>query len=193
MRNFKKKILIPVVFFLFFVPVGVTCAFEGDGFSAAEKLEGKYFTIYLASNTDINGLSRELDMASSDMLLAGENVGWGQGGAETMLAGMVDTLFLRACGILDMNLYSFHGSIKVCRDAAQTTEIYQNLFNKDLGSRASFYVFDLNTIYIAAGNFRKGMLGHEIAHALICHYFAVPPSIKIQEVLAAYVEYQLRR
>jgi len=193
MYNFKKKILIPVIFFLFFVPAGVSCAFEGDGFSAAEKLESKYFTIYLASKTDISGLNRELDMASSDMLIAGENAGWGQGGAGTMLARMVDTLFLRACGILDMNLYSFHGSIKVCRDTAQTEEIYQNLFSRDLGSRVSFYVFDLNTIYIAAGSFRKEILGHEIAHALICHYFAVSPTIKIQEVLAAYVEYQLRR
>jgi len=34
---------------------------------------------------------------------------------------------------------------------------------------------------------------HEIAHAVISHYFIVPPPAKIQEVLAGYVEYDLRK
>lgn len=192
MSNVRTKLLIPLAFFLFFIPGSALLAFDGgDGFSAAEESDGTYFTIYFASGQNMADLSRQLDVRSSDMLLAGENPDRGYAG-QTAVARMVDALFLRVCGIMDMNLYSFHGSIKVCRDMAQTREIYDNLFNKDLGNRVSFYVYDLNTIYIAAPNFKKEILGHEIAHALICHYFAVSPSIKIQEVLAAYVEYQLR-
>jgi hypothetical protein len=37
------------------------------------------------------------------------------------------------------------------------------------------------------------VLGHEIAHAIMSHYFVVLPSEKIQEVLAGFVEYQLRK
>ena len=37
------------------------------------------------------------------------------------------------------------------------------------------------------------VLGHEIGHAVISHYFVVLPSVKVQEVLAVYVEYQLRK
>ena len=51
----------------------------------------------------------------------------------------------------------------------------------------------MNTIYASAENFKIGVIGHEIAHAVISHYFVVQPSVKIQEVLAGYVEYQLRK
>ena len=52
---------------------------------------------------------------------------------------------------------------------------------------------DINTIYITAENFKKAVLGHEVAHAVISHYFVVQPSMKVQEVLAGYIEYQLRK
>lgn len=106
---------------------------------------------------------------------------------------MVDTLFLRVCGILDMNLYSFEGNLKICRDTAQLRQIYRGLFDKDLQNKSSFYVYDFNTVYISADDFRIGVLSHEIAHAVISRYFVVLPSVRIQEVLASYVEFQLRK
>jgi len=57
----------------------------------------------------------------------------------------------------------------------------------------SFYVFDSNTIFISYQDLTLGMLGHEIAHAVISGYFVVPPPDKVQEVLAGYVEYSLRK
>jgi len=57
----------------------------------------------------------------------------------------------------------------------------------------SFYVNDISAIYISGENFRREILGHEIAHAIINHYFVVSPPIKVQEILAKYIEYQLRK
>ncbi len=37
------------------------------------------------------------------------------------------------------------------------------------------------------------LLGHEMGHVIISHYFVVPPSYRIQEVLTGYVEFQLRK
>jgi hypothetical protein len=91
-----------------------------------------------------------------------------------------------------MQLYSLQGKIKICKDFAQLSTIYCNFFNKELGA-TSFYVSDLNTIYTSAENFKREIIGHEIVHAIISHYFVVLPSVKIQEVLAGYVEYQLRK
>jgi hypothetical protein len=71
--------------------------------------------------------------------------------------------------------------------------IYRRLFDRDLGEVKSFYVYELNTIYTSAENFRRGIIGHEIGHAIMSHYFVVQPPVKIQEVLAGYVEYQLRK
>jgi len=106
---------------------------------------------------------------------------------------MIDTLFSQVCDILDMQLYNFHGTIKIYRDFKQVNAIYKNLFNRELPKSHSFYAYNLNTVYISAEHFSREVLGHEIGHAVISHYFVVLPSVKIQEVLATFVEYQLRK
>ena len=49
-----------------------------------------------------------------------------------------------------------------------------------------------NTIYTSEESFKREVVGHEMSHAIICHYFAVPAPVKVQEVLSMYVEYNLR-
>lgn len=159
-----------------------------DGFGPAKRIETGHFTLYYSSGLDLGELAQGLNIGISDRLLAGQSIS-----SSGDLADMLDVLFTRVCDILDMQLYSFKGNIKVCRDDAQLTDIYTNLFASDLGNRRSFYVYDLNTIYISPESFKREILGHEIGHAIISHYFVVLPSVKIQEVLASYVEYQLRK
>ncbi len=161
-----------------------------DGFASVGKIEGKYFTIFYASGVSILELNQQLDIDAYDRILAGVTAEKAFS-AEAELAAGLDSLFNQTCDILDMRLYSFHGTIKVCRDYAQLNMIYRDFFNKSLGTR-SFYVYSLNTIYTSADNFKLGIVGHEIAHVIISHYFPVLPSVKVQEVLAMYVEYQLK-
>jgi len=112
---------------------------------------------------------------------------------EGELADMLDTLFAQVCTILDMQLYSFKGIIKICRDSSQLNYIYHQIFNDDPRNMTrSFYAFINNTIYTSPENFILGVIGHEMGHAIISHYFVILPLVKIQELLAAYVEYQLR-
>ncbi len=108
------------------------------------------------------------------------------------LADAVDTLFMRVSDMLDMRLYGFRGSLKVCRNKEHLGRIYRDLFHKELGAQ-SFYVSDLNTIYVSGESFTAQVVGHEMTHALVSRYFVVSPSVKIHEILAKYVEYQLRR
>lgn len=161
-----------------------------DGFFAEKKLSGKHLAIYCESGVEISGLANTLDIGASDNLLAGKKTDV-LISPEGELAEMVDTLFVRSCDILDMQLFSFTGTLKVCSSQSRLAEIYTILFNRTLKGRASFYVYSSNTIYISADKFKANILGHEIAHAIISHYFVVLPSVKIQEVLASYVEYQL--
>lgn len=174
---------------LFFLTIGFAYSYD-DGFPEGQKVSGEHFTVYCATQVDAVNLAQRLNIGFSDRILAGEN---SRPSAGAGLAGMLDTLFLRVCNILDMNLYSYQGTIKVCRDYAQLEEIYKNLFSSELGGKYSFYVYNLNTIYISAERFRSEILGHEMAHAIISHFFVVQPPVKIQEVLAGYVEYQLRK
>jgi len=165
---------------------GRAFAGEDDGFGSARKIESRHFTVYYAPELNSDELVQNIDIRSSDKIISG-------GSYQNDLGGMIDTLFSQVCDILDMQLYSFHGTIKICRDFKQVNAIYGNLFDKELTKSHSFYVFNLNTIYISAEHFRREVLGHEIGHAIISHYFVVLPSVKIQEVLATFVEYQLRK
>ena len=190
-----KKLFYRAIVFsigLFYFGVGVAAAID-DGFDRARKIEGNHFLIYYAPELDLSGLIQKLNISPSDKFLAGKSSGEGFS-LEGEFAGTLDTLFSRVCNILDMQLYSFKGNIKICRDSVQLNYIYHHIFNNDPANiTRSFYAYDVNTVYTSPENFTLEIIGHEIAHAVISHYFVVLPSVKIQEVLSAYVEYQLRK
>ncbi len=163
-----------------------------DNFDLSKKIESKYFKIFYDPGVEIFSLAQRLNILPSDKLLAGSLKTNGTS-TEEEIANMVDSLFLRVAEILDMRLYSFRGTIKICKDYNQLSSIYMNLFNNDLKGMRSFYVFNINTIYIPAEDFKYAVLGHEIGHAIINNYFAVLPAAKVQEILSTYVDYQLRK
>ena len=163
-----------------------------DGFASARRIDSRHFTVYYAPKLDAGTLAQQLNITLADKILAGGGTA-GTDASELGLRDMLDTFFSRVCDILDMQLYSFKGTIKVCQDYAQLNQVYQNLFDNGLEGKLSFYVYPLNTIYISADSFKREVLGHEIAHAIISHYFVVQTPMKIQEILAGYVEYQLRK
>jgi hypothetical protein len=187
-RHIFRGIIIASLIFL------STCNTYGyeDGFTSEKTIEGGYFIIRVAPQVDITLLAQQLNIGPADKLLAGRS---GKSNFSSLggLADMVDIFFLQVSDILDMHVYSFKGDIKVCRDYQQLNQVYNNIFNKDLGGVRSFYVQDSNAIYLAQENFRKEILGHEIAHAIISQYFVVAPPVKVAEILAGYVEYQLRK
>jgi len=181
--------LLFIVLFLFFISIRLSYA-AGDGFTPEGKIESKYFTIFYTSGVSLPEVNRRLGLSVSDNFLSGVTAEK-KISAEAQLALGMDYLFEQVCDALDMRLYSFRGVIKLCRDYAQLNMIYKDFFKKNLGTR-SFYVYSLNSIYTSADNFKLGIVAHEMAHVIISHYFPVLPSAKVQEVLAMYVEYQLR-
>ncbi len=164
-----------------------------DGFEGAQKAEGKYVTIQYPSPIEPATLLRLLDSRPSEKLLANKPLQQSFSARIEELADAADTLYSQVCDILDMDLSAFHVAVKVCNDQAEINGVYNSLFQKDLGGRYSFYVYNANTIYISQAHFTQEILGHEMSHAVMSHYFVVQPSIRIQEVLAMYVEYSLRK
>ena len=184
MLKFIRQFFLGLIFVVS-LSVGLCFAENDDGFGPSRRIESQHFTIYYAASLDSDELSGRLNIQHLDKIISGSSY-------ENNLGGMIDTLFSQVCDILDMQLYSFHGNIKICRDVEQVASVYQNLFDARLNNH-SFYVFDSNTVYVCADYFKREILGHEIGHAIISHYFVVLPSVKIQEVLATFVEYQLRK
>ncbi len=189
MRSMKPHPII-LIFAAVVLCAGAAHAYD-DGFSASGKIEGKYTVTYYSPEADIIELIQKINMRPSDKILAGGPLGPGASPKEE-LGQSLDALFLQVSDILDMHLYSLKINIKICRDNERLKDIYYAMFNAHLGDRQSFYVFTGNTIYTSEENFKRGVVGHEISHAIICHYFAVPAPIKVQEVLSMYVEYNLR-
>ena len=188
-----KKIALLGCLFLFIITGRLFASEIDDSFGFAKKIEGKYFTIYYSPEIEISKLTQQLNITTADKILAGKSIGK-EISSEEPLASMVDILYGLVGDMVDMHIYNFKGSIKICQDQVKLNSIYKKLFDRDLESyMVSFYVNETSTIYISGENFRREVLGHEIAHAIINHYFVISPPVKVQEILAKYTEYQLRK
>ncbi len=153
-------------------------------------VESKYFSVYAYPDLDINTLLAKLNFIyffHPDTLAASNS-----SDPKTILANTLDSIYLEVSDILDIHLYSLHTNIKIFPDKSYIAPLFKKYSNIGCTER-SCYLNDSNTIYISSADLTLGMLGHEIAHSLISHYFVVPPPAKIQEVLCGYVEYNLRK
>ena len=164
-----------------------------DAFGEANKIESEHFTIEYKKDVDLNSLIDQLKISSVDQQLT--NLKIDDSSPEKKLASMVEILFNRASDVLDMHVYSLKAHIKVFADHHQLADFFHAMYPQSNipCSGLSFYLTDYDSIYMSAASFRREILGHEMGHAIMSHYFVVQPSIKIQEVLAGYVEYQLRK
>lgn len=149
---------------------------------------GTHFTIYGDAPADAYALLSRMDPnyhAFAGAGQSGDSVG-------DMLGKAVDGLYREVSDILDIHIYSFKGAIKVFSDQPALARFFRQEHGMEFKER-SLYHFEKDVIYISLADVTVGMLGHEMAHAIISHYFVVPPPAKIQEVLCGYVEYSLRK
>ncbi len=89
----------------------------------------------------------------------------------------VDRLVDRVQSILDMYPDKFYIKIE--------------LYPKHKKGLIASYNQSKNTIIVYADKVTDGVLAHEVAHAVICSYFEVPPPEKMQEILTQYVDKHL--
>jgi hypothetical protein len=182
MRPLKIALLLACCLSIFVVAYAAE-----DGFGAAKRIEGEHFIVFIPPQLDQYSLLEKLNIGSSEIALSE-----GRSSKTNSLAAALDVLYNIVMQTLDMNLYSLQGNIKICRDREHLNRVYENIFGRQLKS-SSFYINEYNMIYISADDFTKEILGHEIAHMIISHYFVVAPPEKVQEILAGYVEYRLRK
>jgi hypothetical protein len=186
----KLRFVGPMLVFL--LRAACVCAQSDDGFGGAQKIEGDHFTIYYKAGVDPGSLSKQCRVSHSDEILSGQSVDASSDARQ--LSSMMEVLFARASDILDLHVYSYKGSIKVFSSLKELTDYYDTLYHTPVpGTGYAFYVDDDKSIYISSEYFRREVLGHEIGHAIMSGYFVVQPSVKIEEVLAGYIEYQLKK
>lgn len=163
-----------------------------DATNFANKVNGKYTVVYYPEDVSAADLIQKLNMRTSDKVLAGAPLGIKKSD-QNELVTFLDSLFMQVSDILEMHIYSMQLNVKVLQNADKLKESYATMFNSDLMGKQSFYVYQTNTVYVSQEAFKREIIGHEMAHAIISHYFVIPAPVKIQEVLSMYVEYNLRR
>lgn len=164
---------------------GIAYAAPGGSRIAA----GTYFEVYGDARADAYALLAKID---ANYLLYAPDGARAADAVSDILAKTVDGLYQEVSDILDIHMYSFKGSVVAFADQPALERFLKQQYGIDFSER-SLYHFEKNTIYISLADATVGMLGHEIAHAIISHYFVVPPPEKVQEVLSGYVEYSLRK
>lgn len=152
--------------------------------------KGKYFSVYVdPQKTDIPALIEivSYNYSQLDVILGSSGTTW-----RDLLSNNLDSLYLEIINILDLRLTEYHGIIKIFSSKVELNSEFKNIFGVTLPSSA-YYDHENNTLYFSLETMTLGMLGHEIAHAIISHYFVVPPPEKIQEILSGYVEFKLKK
>jgi len=161
-------------------------ASQGTGKQLAS---GAYFNVYAEGGIDAYAVLGKIDFNYLVYAQGGPQQGES---VSDILSKTLDGLYQEVSDILDIHIYSFKGAIQVLPDQRALSSFFKNAYNVDFSER-SLYYFEKDTIYISLADMNVGILGHEIAHAIISHFFVVPPPAKIQEVLCGYVEYSLRK
>jgi len=92
--------------------------------------------------------------------------------------------------LLDMRPPGLRFSIRIFRSQAELDRAYHGLGLMG-NAPAAFYSHTTLSIAVSLENITDRILAHEIAHAVICRYFGTPPPMRMQEVLAQYVDRHL--
>lgn len=145
--------------------------------------ETQYSSIYYLKESDLNGFVKNIGRGIS---LFGET----QEKNPMLAKNRVDDIVDRVTKILDMYPANLHFRIYIY-------PTYKDLELKYLGmgifgkTPIAFYNHKTRSIYVSLPDVRDGVLGHEIAHAVINVFFPVPPPARMQEILAQYADKHL--
>ena len=175
-----------------FCPIYSGVLFAGvinDGFDTDRMIESRYFTIFIEDDVDLYELTASLTLPPNIKAIIRKPVTFSE---YPTISDQFDISFLAVSEIMDIHLRKFGCKVKICRDSQRLSEIADRLFGTKMQT-GGFYVASINTLYIDAESVDIYILGHELSHAVQCHYFVVPPPVKIQEILSGYVEYELRK
>lgn len=161
--------------------------FLGQNPLYAQDYRSVFFDVETADDVSLQVIYEELLTVADDPNMAAFPVAEN---FEDKVLQRFDNLFYVVSDIMDVHLRQARFKIVIFKTDDEVALQVEEIIAKRVES-PSFYYRDENTIYISEQSFRAGILGHELGHAIISHYFVVPPPEKMQEVLCGYVEYTL--
>jgi len=189
-KNYLKRICAGVtfLFFLFFIQ-GVFSAFASDELSWKET-KTRYTILRYQTLEDLIEFSKKINYSPGASGLGWLTHGSSSRSLEDRLKAKIDAIFQRVQQILDMRRKIEMVHIDLYQNKGQLSDAFKGLYHKECRLRA-WYAFEKHTIYLNLEDLHEGMLAHEMAHAIIDHYFAMRPPSATAEILARYVDSHL--
>jgi hypothetical protein len=157
-----------------------------DGWSS---IESAYFTIYYRPDANLKRIFGRINTRSFSVAHkpATDTL---SSGLESKLAYRFDTMLCRVREILDMYPPSMHIVVRIFKNRKEVNSEYCRLTHFGDECR-SFYIYSYNTIYTSEQDISDSIIAHEMAHALLDHYFSATPPEKVAEILAQNVDLHL--
>ncbi|MCM8773150.1 MAG: hypothetical protein NC820_00200 [Candidatus Omnitrophica bacterium] len=174
--------IITYIFLIFFISLPILN-------SLALSLESRHFHIYI--HPEINTVQL-LDKLKVKYFLSLYSESLKKDDLEYLLKNLLDAIYLETSDALDIHMYSFQINIDILPNRQYLNRLLAPYF-RNFSSSPSFYVYEQNKIYISFEDMTLGILVHEIAHAIVSHYFVIPPPTKVQEILSGYAEYLVNK
>ena len=146
-----------------------------------------FFVLYYDPSANLEDLEREL---TKRPLYFDQAARYGEVTTQEEICQRLDKLYNRVQDVLDMHPKTPRIKIKIFKDRDGLNDEFAKIFGKP-GDFKSFYVYKHNTIYTSESDIEDSVIIHEIAHAIIDHYFSVIPPEAVGEILASYVDSHL--
>jgi len=154
-------------------------------------IKGESVTFWYVSDVNVKRLEARLrtrDIPINQeyrMLLSNRSLSM-----EDRLKARIEIILLRVEDILGMTPTDFHVKIRVFKTRRQMNDAYNDMFN-DGSNFKSFYMHYFRSVYTNEQDFLDSVMAHELGHAVIDHYFSMPPPSKMAELMATYVDAHL--
>lgn len=154
--------------------------------ASAGEIKSRYTTIIYSNESQLRKFNKEVSLGSLSYLMRNKT----SIGFEDEIKNKLDVLIEKVESILEMYPREFKISIMLLDSDKEVQVIYQRKYGKNVDFIA-FYSPRDKTIYLSLKDVELAVLAHELAHAVIDHYYGITTPAKIHEVLAQYVETHL--
>lgn len=184
----KRKITL-ILFTMFYVALCGKAAYPQE--ETMRVFSSKFCTVFYEDTIDLKKVNKKLNLRFSDFYSPRGYRESPEFSIEEAVSGKIDSIFNKAEEILDMYPSKIHVALNIYKSRETLDKVYEELFNEP-NAAVSFYIYKTNTIYTTEDAINENVLSHEMAHSIIDHYFVILPPVKIQEMLAAYVDVHLK-
>ena len=106
---------------------------------------------------------------------------------EDEVLAKLDIIIERVQTVLDMFPSSLHITVVLLPTARDVAAVYRQKYGKN-ANHIAYYSLKENTIYVSVANASLRVISHEIAHAVVDHYFDVRPPYNMHELMAQFAE-----